>query len=147
MIKINFYSFLIFFIWGKQCTYRTNTKNKSTKITSPDINSLAIFSRFISSIFSNVKNELAKTREETNANKILRKRHVFRIFLIIHCLLPFIHFSIPKTSKACHGRFVNPMIDIYGFYFLPISIGPEKIRKEGRKRKYLSLHGTLLNKR
>ncbi len=64
-------------------------------------------------------------------NTVKRKGNILKRILTIHFCLHVIFNSFSNT-KACSGRFVNPITDICWSCLFPISIGPVKVSGGGR---------------
>jgi conjugal transfer pilus assembly protein TraU len=64
-------------------------------------------------------------------------KYIMLRYCIHCCLLSFIifmtFFITPEHSKACSGRFVNPISDICWSCLFPISIGPVNVNGGGRE--------------
>jgi conjugal transfer pilus assembly protein TraU len=123
--------------WGAQYVYKSQAKTQTIRKASaearndqPSKLSLKLLS---SKEFGNADDKEGD-KKPVNIKKgivnFLKEKSQF--FLSIHwCLL--VVFISSSNSKACSGRFVNPITDICWSCLFPISIGPIKVNGGGRE--------------
>lgn len=122
--------------WGAQYVYKSHAKTQTIRKASADARSDQPSGMSLKLLSSKEVGNADKKGEKKLANT--KKRIVnflkekSQLFLIIHwCLL--VIFISSSNSKACSGRFVNPITDICWSCLFPISIGPIKVNGGGRE--------------
>ncbi|MBY0281878.1 MAG: TraU family protein, partial [Alphaproteobacteria bacterium] len=125
---------------GAQYVYKSQAKTQTirkasaeTRSDQPSESSLKLLS---SKEFGNADKEGEKKPVNTKKGVVNFLKEKLQLFLSIHwCLLVVIIsiFISCSNSKACSGRFVNPITDICWSCLFPISIGPVRVNGGGRE--------------
>ena len=128
-----------FFGLSLERTTRENHKYKSQpiiqrrRIISEETLSSEFKGRLFSKRLSRSKRPSTFVNDKTlRVRTVKRKGNILKRILIIHfCLL--VIFNSFSNTKACSGRFVNPITDICWSCLFPITIGSVKVSSGGRE--------------
>ncbi|MDI9640426.1 conjugal transfer pilus assembly protein TraU [Geitlerinema splendidum] len=127
--------------WGAQYVYKSQTKTQTIRKASAEARNdqpSKLSLKLLSSKEVDNADDKEGEKKQVNTKKGIVNflKEKLQLFLSIHwCLLVVIIsiFISCSNSKACSGRFVNPITDICWSCLFPISIGPVRVNGGGRE--------------